>query len=149
MTDKPTRPPANIAEFNAVAGHIFAQLYVAFPSAVPKLDRDAIATAIGVSSSNWGNHVMPSGKNFSDLLGSTIGWLKSQNYIQSYGGTPIENVILTDKGLAALNAVPEGLGGITVGSSLVKATSGSGNWANIGDLIGGMIGGYSKSLVVR
>jgi hypothetical protein len=146
MTDKPTGPPSNIVEFNAVAGHIFAQLYVAFPSTVPKLDRDVIASAMGVSSSDWGSHVMPSGKSFSDVLGSTIGWLQSQNYMQSNGGSPIENVILTDKGLAALNAVPKSLGGTTIGSSLVTTTISPGNWASVGELVGGMFGGFTKSM---
>jgi hypothetical protein len=55
-------------------------------------------------------------------------------------------VTLTQKGLAALNAVPEGLSA-TVGSSLVKATSGAGqNYSGIGDLIGGVIGGFTKSI---
>jgi hypothetical protein len=35
----------------------------------------------------------------------------------------------------------------TVGSSLVKATSETGrNWSAIGDLVGGVIGGYQKSM---
>jgi hypothetical protein len=138
--------PPNVAEFNAVAGYVFARLYAAFPSPVPRIDRDVIAAAMGVTSSNWGDHVMPSGKSFSDLLGSTIGWLDNQNYMKSVGGTPIENVILTDKGLAALNAIPQGLSGTTIGSSLVTANETGRSWTGVGELVGGMIGGFTKSI---
>jgi hypothetical protein len=32
MSDAPARPPANVTEFNTIAGMVFAQLYAQFPS---------------------------------------------------------------------------------------------------------------------
>jgi hypothetical protein len=42
--------PPNIVEFNTIAGLIFAQLYKVFPIVVDRIDREAIATAMGVPS---------------------------------------------------------------------------------------------------
>jgi hypothetical protein len=56
-------------------------------------------------------------------------------------------VTLSVKGLAALNAIPDGLKE-SVGSELTKAADkgwGSG-LGSIGDLIGGIIGGATKSM---
>jgi hypothetical protein len=84
------------------------------------------------------------------MLAHTIGWLNHQGYIASFGSSfglhPAASVMLTDKGLAALNAIPQGLSA-TVGSSLVKAASEAGsNWSGIGDLVGGVLGGFTKSI---
>jgi hypothetical protein len=76
-------------------------------------------------------------------MGSTIAWLVSQNYIVPGGPLTAERLTLTDKGLAALSAMPLGLGG-TAGQELVKHDKG--DWSSIGDLIGGIIGGGIKSL---
>ena len=62
------------------------------------------------------------------------------------GAHQAAGVMLTEKGLAALNATPQGLSA-TVGSSLVKAASEAGsNWSGIGDLVGGALGGFTKSI---
>lgn len=52
--------PANVQEFNVIAGLIFAQLYTVFPG-VQNIDRDSIAKAMGVSGTDWGKHKLPSG----------------------------------------------------------------------------------------
>jgi hypothetical protein len=145
MTEASTSSPANIAEFNAIAGLVFAQLYPQFPVVID-LDRQAIANSFGVQGNAWGDHKLPSGKSFADMFAGTLGWLKHENYIASFGPHPAERVMLTEKGLAALNAIPQGLSA-TVGTSLVQATSGSNrNWSGIGDLVGGVIGGFTKSV---
>jgi hypothetical protein len=51
---------------------------------------------------------------FSEMLAYTIAWLSAQNYTLASGAHPAERVTLTDKGLAALNRMPQGLTG-TVG----------------------------------
>ena len=81
------------------------------------------------------------------MLAYTIAWLSAQNYTLASGAHPAERVTLTDKGLAALNRMPQGLTA-TVGSELVKAKSEPGrrDWSSIGDLVGGVIGGYQKSI---
>jgi hypothetical protein len=141
MTDKPPGPPANIVEFNSIAGRVFAQLYESFPSPVGRLNDSAIAMAMKVSSG-----VLPSGRKFDDVVRHSVGWLADEGYIRAGGLTPYDGVILTQKGLAALNAVPQGLSA-SVGTSLVMATGGSGqNWSGMGDLVGGIIGGFTKTI---
>jgi hypothetical protein len=139
-----TSPPANISEFNTIVGLVFAQLYKQFPTAID-LDRQAIADSFGVRRDNWAGHKLPSGKAFSEVFAGTIGWLKHENYIAAFGALPTESVMLTEKGLAALN-IPRGLAS-TVGSSLVEAAGQPGrDWSGIGDLVGGVIGGFTKSI---
>jgi hypothetical protein len=137
--------PTNIDEFNQIAGLIFAQLYGAFPIAVPVIDRDGIAEAMGANRNAWSQHKLPSGRNLSDVMGHTIAWLVHQKYIVSSGSHPAERVVLSDKGLAALNAVPEKLSG-SVGSALVKETEGR-NWSAVGELVGSTIAGYQKTIM--
>ena len=142
VSDDRAGVPPNIAEFNSIAGHVFAQLYDSFPTPIGRLNDLLIARAMEVSS----GATLPSGKKFDDVLRHSVGWLSDEGYIRSGGLTPYDNLTLTKKGLAALNAVPEGLSA-TVGSSLVKATGGSRqNWSGIGDLVGGVIGGFTKSI---
>jgi hypothetical protein len=142
--DSPIKPPPdNIVEFNQIVGLVFAQLYPQFPSVVD-IDRLAIANALGAQSSDW-NHRLPSGKTVGEQIADTIGWLNHQNYTHAMGAHPAERVTLSDKGLAALNAVPQGLSA-TVGSSLVSATNESRrDWSQVGDLVGGLFGGFTKS----
>lgn len=142
MTDGSTRQPANISEFNTIIGIVFAQLYESFPVPADLHNRQAIASAMGVSSAD----ALPSGRPFDEMLVHSMNWLSMEGYVRSAGLTPYEQLTLTQKGLAALNAVPQGLS-VTVGTSLVQATSGSErNWSGIGDLVGGVIGGFTKSV---
>lgn len=136
--------PPNINEFNQIAALVFAQLYRAFPVEVD-IDGEAIAKALGVEG-NWGNHMLPSGRSFYDMLSGTIGWLMADNY--TYGSSPSQSVRLTTKGLRVMNAVPSPLKE-TVGTELRKATeksSGAFDLSKLGDLIGGVIGGFTKSV---
>jgi len=137
--------PANIQEFNTTAGLIFAQLYRAFPVA-QDVDRKSIAKVMGVVGENWGGHKLPSGRSFSEMLAYTNNWLAFEGYIHVSGSHPAERVTLTEKGLAAMKAVPAGLKD-SLGSELRKATErGAFNAGSIGDLVGGVIGGAIKSL---
>jgi hypothetical protein len=139
--------PPNINEFNQIAALVFAQLYREFPVVVD-IDRESIAKVLGVSEGNWGNHMLPSGRSFNDVLSGTIGWLKAEDYTLAAGPHPASRVVLTTKGLQAMNAVPFPLTE-TVGMELRKATeraSGAVNYSSIGDLIGGVIGGFTKSI---
>jgi hypothetical protein len=147
LTDAKAAPPPNIAEFNLIVGLIFAQLYEAFPVLVPIIDREAIAKIMGVEPGAWAAHKLPSGRSFSEVLAHTMSWLAAQNYIIAAGSHPAERVTLTDKGLSALNAMPSGLGG-TVGQELVKASSEPSrrDWAQLGELVGGMFAGAAKGL---
>jgi len=118
--------PADIDEFNHAVGLIFTQLYAAFPEPID-IDQPAIAKAFGVDDRSWASHTLPSGR----ALGASAG----------------QRVLLTEKGLRALNAVPPGLSG-TIGTELKKAVE-RGSWpdlSSIGELVGGMVGGLTKSI---
>jgi hypothetical protein len=140
--------PPNIQEFNTIAGLIFAQLHRAFPI-VEDIDRKGIAKAMGVVGDDWSKHELPSGRSFNDMLAGTIGWLKAEGFTKVYGAHPAERVLLTEKGLAAMNAVPSGLKE-SLGTELRKAAEGGStsnpDLSRIGDLIGGVFGGLTKSI---
>jgi hypothetical protein len=89
-----------------------------------------------------------SGRSFNDMLSGTIGWLVADKYAIAYGSSPSQMVLLTTKGLQVMNAVPSPLKE-TVGTELRKATetnSGPFDLSKIGDLIGRVIGGFTKSI---
>jgi hypothetical protein len=140
--------PLNIQEFNTITGFILAQLHKAFPG-VESIDRAGIAKAMGVVCDDWSKHKLPSGRRFNDMLSYTIGWLNAEGYIRAYGAHPSENVMLTTKGLAATNAVPSGLKE-SLGTELRKAVEHGStshfDLSRIGDLIGGIFGGFTKSI---
>jgi hypothetical protein len=138
--------PLNIQEFNTITGLIFAQLHKAFP-ATENIDRAGIAEAMGVAGDDRSKHMLPSGRSFDKALGYTIGWLNAEEYIRAYGAHPSENVMLTTKGLAATNAVPSGLKD-SLGTELREAVAegSTSNLGRIGDLIGGVFGGFTKSI---
>jgi hypothetical protein len=138
--------PSNIQEFNQIAGLIFAQLYKVFPRG-EDIDRKGIAEAMSapaLEDESWEDHKLPSGQSFNQMLAHTIGWLNDQEYIKALGGHPAERVILTDRGLKALNAVPTSLGQ-AIGSALTgEAEKGPAcDLSKIGDLVGGILGGYT------
>jgi len=90
--------PPNIDEFNQIAELIFAQLYRDFPVVVD-IDREAIAKVLGVSRGNWGNHMLPSGRTFNDVLSGTIGWLRAEDYTLALGPHPASRVSPDDEGI--------------------------------------------------
>jgi|ERR1700722_15518277 len=142
----PETPP-NIDDFNKIAALIFTQLYREFP--VPAdIDIDAIAKALGAAEQDRGNFMLLSGRSFDAMLNKTIGWLYADKYTMALGPGLSKGVVLTTKGLRAMNAVPSPLKE-TVGTELRKATetnSGAFDLSQIGDLIGGTIGGLWKSV---
>ena len=141
MTKGPkTPPPVNVSEFNTITGLLFTQLYRQFPVAVD-VDRAAIESAMGVSTT----YVLQSGRPFAEVFAHSLNWLSNEGYVRSAGNLPHEQVILTKQGLAALNAVPDGLSA-TIGSTLATTAS-AGNLSRVGDLVGGIIGGYTKSIL--
>jgi hypothetical protein len=97
--------PPNIQEFNTIAGLIFAQLYPAFPVLIDLIDRPAIAKAMDVTEETQ----LSSGRTFNLVLSYTIAWLNAEDYIRSSGAHPAERVVLSTRGLVAMNAVPPGL----------------------------------------
>jgi hypothetical protein len=140
--------PPNIQEFNTIAGLVFAQLYEAFPSR-KNIDYDRVARAMGVEGNDWSAHKLPSGRGLRATISETIDWLNSEEFIRSHGLSPPERVTLTTKGLAVMNAVPEGLKeklGVELTKAINKAPSSGVNMSAIGDLMGSFFGGLVKSI---
>jgi hypothetical protein len=132
--------PPNIDEFNKITVLIFAQLFPVFPKPVD-IDKLQIFRAMGTGDK------LASGQSLSEMLMHTINWLIREGYITSLGLIPTERVVLTQKGLTAMNAVPSGLNQ-SVGTAITKAVEGGGQFgmAQFGDLIGGLFGGFTKSI---
>jgi hypothetical protein len=135
--------PPNIQEFNTIAGLVFAQLYEALPSR-KNIDFDRVAREMGVEGKDWSAHKLPSGRGLRATISETIDWLNAEEFIRSHGLSPPEQVTLTTKGLAVMNAVPEGLKE-KLGVELTKAVDQK-SYSGIGDLIGGILGGFTKSM---
>jgi hypothetical protein len=135
--------PANVEEFNKIAGLIFAQLYKAFPF-IEDIDSHEIARAmeIGGSDADWTAHMLPSGRSFGQVLFHTMNWLIHQGYIEPFGTHDAERVMLMEKGLMAMNATPFGREGQTVGAELKEAVESGAkpDLSRIGDLVGGIFG---------
>jgi hypothetical protein len=143
----PEAAAPNITEFNTIAGLIFAQLYDAFP--LPEdIDRPGIAEAMGANRADWPQHILPSARTMNHVMAYTIGWLKDEGYIRKYAHHSAAGaMVLSEKALRAMNATPSELNR-PVGLELKNAagSGGSPNLSAIGDLIGGIFGGYTKSL---
>jgi hypothetical protein len=135
--------PPNIQEFNTIAGLVFAQLYETFPSR-KNIDYDRVARGMGVEGNDWSAHKLPSGRGLRATISETIDWLNAEEFIRSHGLSPSEQVTLTTKGRAVMNAVPEGLKE-KLGVELTKAVDQK-SYSGIGDLIGGILGGFTKSM---
>jgi len=147
ITDKSTKAlPQNIEEFNAIAGLAFAQLYKEFPARVD-INRGAISNAMGVSSD-----LLLSGRSFSQILAFTLSWLQDEGYISPLNVATYaswQKLVLSEKGLRALNAVPPSLGE-PVGSHLRnlsdQPSEGPSRVSQIADAVGSFIGGFTKSM---
>jgi hypothetical protein len=139
--------PANIQEFNQIVGLSFAQLYKSHPAG-QDIDREGIAKAMGVGEANWSQHQLPSGHTLGQMVTCTIGWLNMEQYIQSFG-YPAARVLLTTKGLAAMQAVPSGLKE-SLGAQLTKVveqkSTGGVDLSRIGEMVGGFFAGFTKSM---
>jgi hypothetical protein len=85
MTEGSTSAPANVTEFNANVGHVFAQLYEHFPVSIERLNRETIASAMGVPSSGESTYVLPSGRSFSQVFAHSLTWLSDEGYIRARG----------------------------------------------------------------
>jgi hypothetical protein len=115
MTD-PQLPP-NMRDFNEITALILGQLYTSFPIPM-KLDEDALASALGLQN----RHApMSSERPFDHLLSHTVQWLTNEDFIRSLHPIPLARLVLTAKGMAAMNVVPPSLSR-PLGSELAEAT---------------------------
>jgi hypothetical protein len=129
--------PPNIQEFNTIAGLVLAQLYKAFP-ADAKIDREAIAGAMGAE--DWNKHKLPSGRLLDQMFKDTFNWLDREGYIKTENSVAFV-AALTSKGRSEMNAI-----GVELIKAVDQAPPSGVNPSAIGDLIGGMIGGLTKSM---
>ena len=117
---------------------------------------DSIAHQMGVASPD--DAVLPSGRPFKQIVGFTLTWLADEGYIRRLNGEfdisrPWNDLILSEKGLSALNAVPPSIGK-PVGSHLRNlsdqspgAPAASQKIAEVvGSFIGAGIGAVTKSM---
>jgi hypothetical protein len=146
----PEQPP-NIEEFNTIAGLILAQLYRAFPVQVQRtlIDRQSIAATMGAGGDE--SIKLKSGRSFGEMYGSTLLWLVDENFVlapgnrQGQGGMG-PNLVLSNKGLTALNTVRPGFKQ-SLGSELAEGSS-SGDTARVADVmgyLGSFAGGFIRS----
>jgi hypothetical protein len=140
--------PPNLQEFNEITAVIFSQLYLTFP-ARRAMDPNFAAHMLGLPD---GRHEMPSGRAFEKLFAQTLQWLIDEGFIRSDDNPVLDGVVLTTKGLAAINVVPPSLGR-PLGSELADATDQASTEAGkrkltelIGELFGSALGSFTKNI---
>ena len=142
MTDIPTEIPANIREFNEIAGVILGTLYQAFPVA-----RDLDPNWIAQSLKHDRADKLRSGRTFNDVMIHGAAWLLSERFITTRGGDPWDGAVLTAKALHAMNG--PGQLEATLGTEIVKAAE-EGQQSKvvelIGNFLGNFVGGFTKSM---
>lgn len=86
----------NIDQFNQITGRVFAELYEAFPSKVSLSPKKIVED----SDIDW------------NVANASIAWLREYGYLHADSETlsgDFNGSVLTPKGLAILNAVPDSL----------------------------------------
>ena len=138
--------PPNISEFTTLTALVFAKLYPAFPVPV-LLDKQAFAKAMGVPDADLnslGSYTFQSGITFMSLWVHTIHWLSAEGFTRTSDPFQQEQLTLTLQGFRALNAVPPGLQQ-TIGTAVVEGGR-AGDLSKIGGLVGGILGGFTKTI---
>lgn len=149
----------NIDHFNEIVGLVFDQLYRSFPIETD-IDEEAIARALAVEIINDTPKDWPAPKilNFGEIqegtpfrvfLRSTLSWLTSEGFVTGNDGNPQKGVRLSAKALTVLNASPSALSQ-SLGARLGDVVKGAGTEAGrsaIGETVGQIIGGFTKSIL--
>jgi hypothetical protein len=83
------------------------------------------------------------------MLALTLSWLTDEGYIRTLnkfdGSASWEKLVLSEKGLRAMNAVPAGLSQ-PVGSHLINISNGPTAWSQVAEAVGSLLGGFTKSV---
>jgi hypothetical protein len=143
-----TASEPNMQEFNEITAVIFGQLYKAFPVAARDINPDRVAAVLGIADIR---QKMPSGRLFKEVFASTLDWLIWEEFIRAPGPLPSDGVVLTTKGMAALNAVPPSLGR-PLGSELADATkqaSTESGKIKMAELMGTLFGSFMGSVMKK
>ena len=138
--------PSQMQEFNEIAAVILSEVFRTFPIA-RAIDPDRVADALGLDR----RQVMASAWPFDTVFVSTLDWLMNEGFVRSSGPLS-EGVVLTTKGMAALNIVPPSLSR-PLGKELADATeqaSTEGGKRKISELMGNFfgsaIGSFTKTI---
>jgi hypothetical protein len=134
-------------EFATIFGLILAEVHASHPIRL-NLDYATIMDAMGIASPQ---DKLPSGLMFKEMCRATLDWLIQEQFVHAFGG--VQNLTLTTKGLAAMNAVPENLGGPSIAEAIEEAKPDAGSDAGrnrlaaiVGDFIGSAAGAFTKSV---
>ena len=140
MAQKQAVVPANIQEFNEIAGVIFSRLYQAFPVA-QDLDRDWIAQSLKRKRSDE----LASGRTFDEVMVHTGYWLLVEGFILTGGlGDPWHGTVLSAKALHAMNL--PGAIGTTLGTEIAQAAE-HGHQAKLAELTGNFLGNFVGGVI--
>lgn len=131
---------SNIERFDRLTGVIFAKLYSAFPI---RIDLDLVDLMSASLEELGENEFLEEVGSEPDFVSATMDWLEEAGYIvkvdSTLDGGKYLRCTLTHKALEALKAVPEGLGGPTLGSKIADASK-SGALKVLGDLASQTLG---------
>jgi hypothetical protein len=140
--------PPTMQEFNEITAVIFGKLFERFPVA-RSISPDEVAAVLGLADIR---QQMPSGLLFKEAFASTMDWLISEDFIRALGPLRSDGIVLTTKGMAAMNIVPPSLSR-PLGSELADASkqaSTEGGKTRIsqmmGDFWGSLLGSFTKSI---
>jgi hypothetical protein len=89
----------NLREFSTIAALILKAAFSNFPVATD-LDFSRIAESMGLKNLSAN---LDSGRAFSTVASHTLKWLIDNEYVRAGGVFPRDRVIVTDKGLTAMN----------------------------------------------
>lgn len=98
---------SNIVKFDEYTGIVFGTLYEAFPIPVDL----SIKGITGESSADYLDFTHQEISTDSEIAFHSVQWLANTGYLSTSGtnGVDFFNVVLTEKGLEALRAIPESI----------------------------------------
>jgi hypothetical protein len=138
--------PPTMQEFNEITAVIFGKLFERFPVA-RKFSPDEVATVLGLADIR---QQMPSGLLFKEAFASTMDWLINEGFVR-YSGAQPGAVVLTTKGMAAMNIVPPSLSrplGSELADASKQASTESGK-TKIAELMGSFFGSFMGSFTKK
>jgi hypothetical protein len=139
--------PPTMQEFNEITAVIFGKLFERFPVA-RNVRPDEVATVLGLADIR---QQMPSGLLFKEAFASTMDWLISEEFIRALGPLRSDGVVLTTKGMAAMNIVPPSLSrplGSELADASKQASTESGK-TKIAELMGSFFGSFMGSFTKK
>jgi hypothetical protein len=139
--------PPQMQEFNEIAAVILSQVFRTFPVA-RAIDPNRVADTLGLDR----QQVMASACPFDKVFASTLDWLIDEGFVRRIGPLSMDGVVLTTKGMAAMNVVPPTLSrpfGTELADATEQASTEGGKTKLIqmmGDFWGSFVGSFTKSI---